>query len=139
FGAIASVAAALTAVYTAFLFAQAKGRDYWQNPLLVIEMLADAIVAGIAVLSLLPAGIGIPEPAARLWLDLGLASLAVTLIAEHTMMHQTKNAAQAAQVMLYGEYRWRFWVDVVIAGLLAPALLLIFGGSVLVAAMLLVF
>src|SRR5262249_12678912 len=34
------VLAACSAVYTAFLFAQAKGRDFWQNPLLAIHLLA---------------------------------------------------------------------------------------------------
>ena len=29
--------AALTAVYTAFLFAQSKARDLWQNPLLPVH------------------------------------------------------------------------------------------------------
>ena len=35
------ILAAFLAMYTAFLFAQAKGRDYWQNPLLAIAMLVD--------------------------------------------------------------------------------------------------
>jgi Fe-S-cluster-containing dehydrogenase component/formate-dependent nitrite reductase membrane component NrfD len=38
-----------SAVYTAFLFAQAKGRDFWQNPLLAIHLLAHALLAGSAV------------------------------------------------------------------------------------------
>ena len=37
------------AVYTAFLFAQAKGRDFWQNPLLSVHLLAHALLAGSAV------------------------------------------------------------------------------------------
>jgi Fe-S-cluster-containing dehydrogenase component/formate-dependent nitrite reductase membrane component NrfD len=43
------VLAALTAVYTAFLFAQAKGRDLWQNPLFSMHLLAHAALgAGAA-------------------------------------------------------------------------------------------
>src|SRR5262249_5300072 len=38
-----------TAVYTAFLFAQAKGRDLWQSPLLSIHLLVHALLAGGAV------------------------------------------------------------------------------------------
>ena len=34
----------LTAVYTAFLFAQAKGRDLWQNPLFSMHLLAHAVL-----------------------------------------------------------------------------------------------
>jgi Fe-S-cluster-containing dehydrogenase component/formate-dependent nitrite reductase membrane component NrfD len=38
--------AVFSAVYTAFLFAQAKGRDFWQNPLLSLHLLAHALLAG---------------------------------------------------------------------------------------------
>ena len=43
------VLAVFSAVYTAFLFAQAKGRDFWQNPLLSVHLLAHALLAGAAV------------------------------------------------------------------------------------------
>jgi Fe-S-cluster-containing dehydrogenase component/formate-dependent nitrite reductase membrane component NrfD len=43
------VLAVCSAVYTAFLFAQAKGRDFWQNPLLSVHLLAHALLAGGAV------------------------------------------------------------------------------------------
>jgi ferredoxin len=44
--------AALTAVYTAYLFAQAKARDMWQNPLLPPHLLVQALLLGSAVLVL---------------------------------------------------------------------------------------
>ena len=44
-GALA-VVAFLAAIYTAFLFAQAKGRDYWQNSLLPYEMTAHSLILG---------------------------------------------------------------------------------------------
>ena len=44
-----TVLAVFSAVYTAFLFAQAKGRDFWQNPLLSVHLLAHALLAGAAV------------------------------------------------------------------------------------------
>ena len=37
--------AALTAVYTAYLFAQAKARDLWQNPLLPPHLLVQVVAA----------------------------------------------------------------------------------------------
>src|SRR5437762_3344710 len=40
----------LTAVYTAYLFAQAKARDLWQNPLLPPHLLVQGLLAGSAVL-----------------------------------------------------------------------------------------
>ena len=45
----------LTAVYTAYLFAQAKARDMWQNPLLPPHLLVQALLLGSAVLLLLVA------------------------------------------------------------------------------------
>ena len=45
-------AAGLTAIYTAFLFAQAKGRDFWQSPLLPVHMLVHSVSAGAAALAL---------------------------------------------------------------------------------------
>jgi len=44
-----------TAVYTAFLFAQAKGRDFWQSPLLSIHLLVHSLLAGGALWLLLGA------------------------------------------------------------------------------------
>ena len=44
------VLATLTAVYTAYLFAQAKARDLWQNPLMAPQLVVQAVMAGIAVL-----------------------------------------------------------------------------------------
>src|SRR6185436_20168928 len=42
--------AVLTAVYTAYLFAQAKARDMWQNPLLPPHLLVQALLLGSAAL-----------------------------------------------------------------------------------------
>ena len=46
--------AGMTAVYTAYLFAQAKARDLWQNPLLPPHFLVQAVLAGGAALMLFP-------------------------------------------------------------------------------------
>ena len=46
------VLSVLLAIYTAFLFAQAKGRDFWQSPLLILHMLLHAVVGGCAALLL---------------------------------------------------------------------------------------
>ena len=40
----------LTAVYTAYLFAQAKARDMWQNPLLPPHLFFQSLLLGSAVL-----------------------------------------------------------------------------------------
>jgi formate-dependent nitrite reductase membrane component NrfD len=46
---ITLAAATMTAIYTAFLFAQAKGRDFWQSPSLALHMLVHSFMAGAAV------------------------------------------------------------------------------------------
>ena len=48
-----------SAGYSAFLFGQARGRDFWQSPLLFWHLLIQAITAGAAVLLLLGALIGV--------------------------------------------------------------------------------
>ena len=53
--------AAMTAIYTAYLFAQAKARDLWQSPLLPPHLLVQTLLAGGA--ALLPAAL-VWEPAA---------------------------------------------------------------------------
>src|ERR1051325_1210110 len=47
-----SVLAIASACYSAFLFAQARGRDFWQSPLLVWHPLLESISAGAATLTL---------------------------------------------------------------------------------------
>ena len=59
--------AALTAVYTAYLFAQAKARDLWQNPLGPVHMVVKALLLGAALLlalSVVVAGVPRRRPAA---------------------------------------------------------------------------
>ena len=52
--------AILSAVYTAFLFAQAEGRDLWQGALLPWHLLVQAVMAGAAALSIAGLFVGIP-------------------------------------------------------------------------------
>ena len=54
------VLAVLSAVYTAFLFAQAEGRDLWQSPLLSAHLLVQAVMAGAAGLLLLGLFVELP-------------------------------------------------------------------------------
>ena len=56
----AVICGAAGAGYTAFLFGQAEGRDFWQSPLLLPILLVQALLAGSAALSLLSWPLG-PE------------------------------------------------------------------------------
>ncbi len=115
--------AAMTAVYTAYLFAQAKARDLWQSPLLPPHMLVQALLAGSA--ALLPAAAFL-EPAAvepLLWTLAGSSLLHLLLVwGENTLPHVTAHAREAAHEMTSGRYRRFFLAGVVLtaAAVAAP-------------------
>ena len=121
---------ASVATYTAFLFAQAKGRDYWQNPLLGVGMLADALVAGAAVSTILSLSVSLPSGTL---LTSAVVMLALTAL-EFIPKHQTKNADLAAKLILRGPYAGWFWGGVVAVGLVLPLIVTLAGGPLAVAA-----
>ncbi|MHC4949210.1 MAG: 4Fe-4S dicluster domain-containing protein [Planctomycetota bacterium] len=78
--------------YTAFLFAQCRGRDLWESPLVLPHLLAQALLCGSAALLLLaPASATLKA----LFAIGALAHLALAL-AERARRHETANARQAA-------------------------------------------
>ncbi len=115
--------ASMTAIYTAWLFAQAKARDLWQSPLLPPHLWVQALLAGSAVL--VPVAIGSSRAAlsSLLWV-LGFASLAHLLFVwgETTLPHVTAHAQLAVREMVHGRYRrfFRAGIVLVAAGMLAP-------------------
>ena len=128
--------ALMTAVYTAYLFAQARARDLWQSPLLPPHMAVQAVLAGAATLFiavvLLPGGAPSRLPAALLWtVALGSAAHLLFVLGEVTLAHSTAHARLAVKEMTRGRYSRYFRAGTVLlfAGVLAPWLLL--GGAVL--------
>ncbi|HSG09480.1 MAG TPA: 4Fe-4S dicluster domain-containing protein [Longimicrobiales bacterium] len=124
--------AVLSAVYTAYLFAQAKGRDLWQSPLLPAHLLVQAFMAGGAVLLILVQDPRLVGPV------VGFSGMSVVLhlglvAGEVTMAHPTAHATLAARNMVWGRYAPWFW-----AGVLLPAAALLVVASVPAAAGLLV-
>jgi Fe-S-cluster-containing dehydrogenase component/formate-dependent nitrite reductase membrane component NrfD len=102
--------ALLTAVYTAYLFAQAKARDLWQNPLLPPHLAVQALLAGAA--ALLPAALAIhSDLLGPLFVVLAAASLLhlALVLGEHTLTHGTAHAHLAIREMVRGRYRVWFW------------------------------
>jgi Fe-S-cluster-containing dehydrogenase component/formate-dependent nitrite reductase membrane component NrfD len=130
------VLASFTAIYTAFLFAQAKGRDFWQSPGLVLHMLGHAFVAGSALLFLLsfplPAMAGDRLLLARVLFGSLIFSLAV-LAFELTTPHATADAHRVARTITRGIFAPLFWGGVVGAGLILPLFLLVSGSLFLIA------
>jgi hypothetical protein len=113
----------MSAVYTAYLFAQAKARDLWQNPLLPPHLAVQALLAGSAALvpfaTLLEPSI-VP---ALLWLLAATSLLHLLMVwGEATVTHGTAHARLAAWEMTSGTYRPYFQsgVMLVAVGVLAP-------------------
>jgi len=115
--------AVLAAIYTAYLFAQAKARDLWQNPLLPVHLLVQAGVAGSAALLLAAAWW---QPAAAGWLGwvlMGTCAAHVLLVlGEAGISHPTEHARLAVHEMTRGRLAWVFWAGfgLVAAGITAP-------------------
>jgi formate-dependent nitrite reductase membrane component NrfD len=128
----------LTAVYTAYLFAQAKARDMWQNPLLPPHLLVQALLLGSAVL--LPTTAWFqgtmqsddllidtvrPQVFYLVWI-LAISSLLHLLMVwgEVSLAHPTAHARLAIWEMVSGRYKTDFWMGAVLSllGGLIPVL-----------------
>jgi len=106
--------AVMTAVYTGYLFAQAKARDLWQSPLLVPHLLVQAVLAGAAALLLVS-----PEPELEWIIAAAAAAHLVLVAAEATTGHVTDHAALAVRELTRD--RWfRAGLVLVAAALAAP-------------------
>jgi formate-dependent nitrite reductase membrane component NrfD len=117
--------AVATAGYSAFLFRQAEGRDFWQSPLLLPQLLVAAVVAGAASLLLAQAATGGPGTAALGGvLAAGLAAQVLVLVAELFGGHGGVDGVCAARLITRGRWSRPFWVLVVGAGTLLPIALL---------------
>jgi Ni/Fe-hydrogenase subunit HybB-like protein len=113
----------LTAIYTAYLFAQATARDLWQNPLLPPHLLVQAILVGSA--TLFPCALWLEPHAvpAVAWL-IGVASALhlFMVCGEVTLAHPTAHAHLANKEMTGGTFRLYFWIGIALVaiGLAAP-------------------
>jgi Fe-S-cluster-containing dehydrogenase component/formate-dependent nitrite reductase membrane component NrfD len=104
----------LTAVYTAYLFAQAKARDLWQNPLLPPHLLVQALLLGSAALLPFAAWLEPEKALSPLAWVLGVTSLIHLLMVwgEVTLTHPTAHARLAVWEMTRGRFAAFFWAGV---------------------------
>jgi Fe-S-cluster-containing dehydrogenase component/formate-dependent nitrite reductase membrane component NrfD len=99
-----------TAVYTAYLFAQAKARDLWQSPLLPAHLVVQAILAGSAVTALAASVLERGAlPTLSLWMAAAAAAHVALVAGEVTTTHPTAHAHLAAAEMTRGRYAGFFW------------------------------
>jgi len=134
-----AVLGAASACYSAFLFAQAKGRDLWQSPMFFWHLLVQAFVAGAAAFLLASIyRVAFSPVASRLESTINLymtgrtflmllfflgVSLAMVL-AEVLLPHVTEDVRVAMDNLLRGALRVRFWLLAVAAGMVVPIALL---------------
>jgi Fe-S-cluster-containing dehydrogenase component/formate-dependent nitrite reductase membrane component NrfD len=124
------------AVYTAFLFGQAEGRDLWQSSLLPIHLLVQAVMAGsgamwlVLVISktrLLRAPSQLLDAVYWSFAISILLDLLVTFLGEFGMSHATGDAARAAHEIKHGRYKNHFWWGSIVVGHAAPLGLMLLG------------
>lgn len=120
----------MTSVYTAYLFAQAKARDMWQNPLLPPHLLVQAMLLGSAIL--LPVavwfqgvrtadGLLAVTPAtlsALLWIFASTSLIHLLMVwGETSLTHSTAHTRLAVWELLHGRYKSDFWFGLALSGL----------------------
>lgn len=107
--------ACLAALYTAFLFAQAKARDLWQSPLLPPHLVVQALLLG-AVVTLF--GVAAANPLHVAYVDRILSILALInllmVVGEATITHPTAKAHLASYEMTRGRFRWIFLAGIIL-------------------------
>ena len=126
----AAVLGLAAAGYSAFLFAQAKGRDLWQSAVFLWHLLVQACLAGSAVLVFVTSIFDFDD-----WHELGvraaswhilLLSLLLSLamvMAEVFLPHATEDARRAVENMTRGRMGFRFWGLAVGIGMVVPLLM----------------
>jgi Fe-S-cluster-containing dehydrogenase component/formate-dependent nitrite reductase membrane component NrfD len=121
--------AVASAGYSAFLFAQARGRDFWQSPLLFWHLIVQAIAAGAAVLILIGAlelitPFQFISPLLFSWLvrvlAISLLASAAMILGDLFMKHGADDSVRAGELLLSGALRNPFWLFAVGLGVIAP-------------------
>jgi Fe-S-cluster-containing dehydrogenase component/formate-dependent nitrite reductase membrane component NrfD len=114
--------AAMTAIYTAFLFAQARARDLWQSALLPPHLLVQAVVAGAALLLLVDPIAAVPSAVLSRILLIAAAVHLLLVAGEVASTHVTAHARLASHEMVRGRYRHHFRAGLLLvaAGMAAP-------------------
>ncbi len=131
---VAAIAGVGSACYSAFLFAQAKGRDLWQSPLFLWMLAAQALVAGAAAMILIAAAfplVGIEDPLSPvlkhtllMLLSAGIVLNGLMVVGQVALPSYNAEAGRAIAAMTHGQLGLTFWLGVVIAGCLLPLILL---------------
>ena len=125
------VFAGLGAVYTAFLFNQARARDLWQTPIQsAIHMLVHAIMAGSVVMMIIAPNSSQWMANILLW---GIVANMIIIAKEILIPHDTPDTKKAIHLMTKGYYSKYFWVGIVMGSLIPIVVLNAFSSMSLIA------
>jgi len=119
----AAAFATASACYSAFLFAQAKGRDLWQSPLFLWHLLVQAFVAGAATTLIAGIVINATQELFRPVVVILVFALALSLamiLGEVALPHVSQDVRIATRGLLRGKLAAKFWGQVIGVGLIAP-------------------
>jgi Fe-S-cluster-containing dehydrogenase component/Ni/Fe-hydrogenase subunit HybB-like protein len=123
--AVIAVPGALAAAgYTAFLFGQAEGRDLWQSRWLLWHLIVQAAMVGAGALAVAAPAVDLDGDAKRLLTRTLVTAAGVhvlTLLAEYSGRHTSRQAAAAARLITHGLYARLFWTAAVGLAVLAVA------------------
>ncbi len=121
-----------TAIYTAFLFGQAEGRDLWQSALLPIHLIVQAFMMGGAAMLILALFVEMTPELVQVaqvtFLVALVVDLLVTLLGEFSMPHASEAAARAAHEISHGKYAGSFWWGSIVVGHVVAFVLALFPG-----------
>ncbi len=113
--------------YTAFLFGQAEGRDFWQSPLLLPILLVQSVIAGASALGLLSwplyTGSSVSTSLAIILLSAIILHIFLIMI-EIFGSHSNSHVATAAHYMRSGRPKDIFWGVFFALGSLLPIAML---------------
>jgi Fe-S-cluster-containing dehydrogenase component/formate-dependent nitrite reductase membrane component NrfD len=122
----AAAFAIASACYSAFLFAQAKGRDFWQSPLFLWHLLVQALTAGSATILIAEYFIGASLETRHSTILILLISLSISMamiMGEIALPHVSADVRIATHALIKGQLSRRFWGLTVGAGMIAPIVL----------------
>ncbi len=119
---------AAAAGYSAFLFGQAEGRDFWQSPLMLPILLVQATLAGAASLGLLAWVLNVGSTLSNLFTIVLLIAVALHVLLvmiEVFGAHTNSHVASAAHFMTHGGLKDTFWGPFFVVGSLLPLIMLV--------------
>ena len=118
---------AASAGYSAFLFGQAEGRDFWQSQLMLPILLVQAVLAGAAALGLLSWALNAGITMTNMFTIVLLSAIVLHVLlvfVEVFGSHSNSHVAAAARYMTHGALKDTFWGPFFLVGSVIPIAML---------------